>query len=147
MHIRSPRRFCGCLGAISVQSCNLDWQWIAYNQPKKLFWTAKNDQWGDLREKPDEFTDWERRIHTHSILLIRADGSICAVDSECRAAKTLCSLLCVLSTLRGLTRQPMINTSLTQTTGLLAVKSQSVANSLDISHGELHSLSTSVERV
>lgn len=65
VHIRSPRRFCGCLGAISAQSCNLDWQWIAYNQPKKLFWTAKNDQWGDLREKPDEFTDWEKaKAHT-----------------------------------------------------------------------------------
>lgn len=50
------RHFFGCLQAVSAQSCNLDWQRIAYNQPKKLFWMAKNDQWGDLREKPDEFT-------------------------------------------------------------------------------------------
>lgn len=86
-------------------------------------------------------------MHTHTaFFLIRADGSIRAVDSERGAAKTLCCLLCVLDTLRGPTRQPMINMSLTQTTGLLAVKSQSVANSLDISHGELHSPSTSVER-
>lgn len=111
VRICSPLRFCGCLGTIWAQSCNLDWQQIAYNQPKKLFWTAKNDQWGDLREKPDEFTDWEKRTHTHSILFIRADGNICAVDSEHRAGKTLCSLLFVLSTLRGLARQPMINMS------------------------------------
>lgn len=115
----------------------MDWQWIAYNQPKKLFWTARNDQWGDLREKPDEFTSWEK--HTHGALLIRGDGNICAVDSEHRATKTLHSLLCVLSTPRGQTRPAMINTSLAHTTGLSAVKSQSVVNSLDISPGELES--------
>ena len=98
----------------------MDWQQIAYNQPKKLFWTARNDQWGDLREKPDEFTDWDKQTPAHSILLIRADGNICAVDSEYRAEKIL---MCMLSTPRGQTRQPTINTSLTQTTGLFAVKS------------------------
>lgn len=54
-HFCSPGCFLGHLRPISAQGCNLDWQRIAYNQPKKLFWT---DQWGDLRVKPDEFTDW-----------------------------------------------------------------------------------------
>lgn len=88
-------------GQIWAQSCNLNWQQIAYNQPKKLFWTAKNDHWGDLRQKPDEFTDWERRAHTHSILLMGADGNICTVDSERGATEMLRSLLCALGTLRG----------------------------------------------
>lgn len=70
------------LRAILAQDCNLDWQRITYNQPKKLFWTAKIDQWGDLREKPDEFTGWETQAH--SALLIRAYGNICAVDSRHR---------------------------------------------------------------
>lgn len=55
LHLCSPGCFLGHLRPISAQGCNLDWQWIAYNQPKKLFWT---DQWGDLWVKPDEFTDW-----------------------------------------------------------------------------------------
>lgn len=28
--------------------------------PESYFGQPKNDRWGNLREKPDEFTDWEK---------------------------------------------------------------------------------------
>lgn len=41
-------------------------------------------------KKPDEFADWDKaKTHAHGILLIGADGSICAADSECGAKEAL----------------------------------------------------------
>lgn len=72
---RSPGCFHGHLRPVSAQGCNLDWQWIAYNQPKKLFW---KDQWGDVWVKPDEFTDWGKATSFALFLLflIGADGNV-----------------------------------------------------------------------
>lgn len=146
MHICAPRRFCGCATAIWAQSCNLDWQRIAYNQLEK----KKKSYFGQPKRRPTGWSagksqmsslDWRKkgkRVHTRYSFNQRADGNICVADSEPRAAKTLHRLMSVLTSPRGQTRQPMINTSLTQTTALLAVKSQSAANGPDISHAELH---------
>lgn len=126
VRVSSPCHFSGCFGA---QGCNLDWRRTAYNQPQKLFWTAKNDRWG----APD---CWSGRGNARALraLLMAADDDICAADravGECRATKSLHSLLFKLSPPEGSDLGALISTSLSQTTGCLLIKSQWAANSPD----------------
>ena len=66
VHNRSPRCFCGRLGAISAQSCNLDWQRIAYNQPKKLFWTAQKTTNGVICGKSQMSSPTGKKANAHT---------------------------------------------------------------------------------
>lgn len=144
----SPRRFSGCLRAISAQGCNLDWQRIAYNQPKKVILDGqKNERWGDLRVKPDEFTDWEKR--THCAPFHRSRWQLLCKQIVSREPQTHRAQLSArtLGTPRGRTSQPSINTSLTRTAVLSAVKSQLAASGLDISPRTFYFVCASIESI
>lgn len=87
VHIRSPRRFSGCLRAISAQSCNLDWQWIAYNQPQKVIldgqkrpmgWSAGKARWVHWLGKAKAYTQHSFDQSRWQVCMIKS----CAVDSD-----------------------------------------------------------------